>query len=145
MLEQSSTSASNDTPVEAALEAPAGSPGTAANGALRLVRWAIDLLIPFTVFAMRVGAWTLNPLAAPRLATLDWATYITAPNYLRIAPLFTFPIGETPGYMAPVGSSLGLADATPVLTPVYRLLNAIAPHRPTQLLGPLLLVAYLLV
>jgi hypothetical protein len=110
----------------------------------RVLRWGVDLLIPFAVFAVRVGTWTLNPLAAPRLANLDWATYITAPNYLRIAPLFSFPIGETPGYMAPVGSSLGLADATPVLTPVYRLLNAIAPHRPTQLLGPLLLLAYLL-
>ena len=86
--------------------------------------------MPFVVFAVRVGTWTLNPLAAPRMLRYDWVTYISAPNFLRSAPLITFPIGRTPDYMAPVGSSLGLADASPYMMPLYRLLNAFSPRSP---------------
>ena len=68
----------------------------------------------------------LNPFAAPRMLRYDWVTYISAPNFLRSAPLLTFPLGRTPDYMAPVGSSLGLADASPYMLPVYRLLNVIS-------------------
>ena len=74
----------------------------------------------------------------------DWVTYISAPNFLRAAPILTFPIGRTPDYMAPVGSSLGLADASPYMVPVYRLLNFISPDHPTQILGWLVLASYVL-
>lgn len=103
-----------------------------------------SVVVPFTVFATRVGLWTLNPLAAPRMISEDWATYIAAPNFLRTAPLLTFPLGQTPDYIAPVGSSLAMADATPIMMPVYRLLNAAFPDKPTQLLGWLVLAGYVL-
>ncbi len=101
------------------------------------------IAIPFVAFAWRIGLWTLNPLAAPRMAVWDYATYISGPNFLRTAPIFSIPFGSTPDHMAPVGSNLGITDSTPLLTPLYRLLNAIEPDRPTQLIGPILLVAYI--
>ena len=126
---------------------PTGIPSES-GGRVRGRRWiifaGIDLLVPFAVFAARVGTWTLNPFAAPRMLRYDWVTYISAPNFLRSAPLLTFPLGRTPDYMAPVGSSLGLADASPFMLPLYRLLNVISPDHPTQILGLLVLASYVL-
>src|SRR4051794_9143846 len=85
----------------------------------RRVSWAIvDLLVPTFVFLGRVGPWMLNARNAPQMMTNDWVTYIVAPNYLRSAPVLSLPIGRVPDYIAPVGSSLGLSDAVPVLTPI---------------------------
>lgn len=120
------------------------SSSTRTSARRRVLMVVIDLVVPTTVFAMRVGVWTLNPWAAPRMLSFDWVTYITAPNALRTAPIWTFPLGRTPAYIAPVGSSLGLSDASPYMLPVYRLLNAISPDRPTQILGWLLLASYIL-
>ena len=91
--------------------------------------------MPTAIYCWRVGAWTLNPLAAPRMLFSDYVTYVVAPSYLRTAPVLSIPIGRLPGYIAPVGSSLGLSDASPILMPVYRLANAISPERPVQLIG----------
>lgn len=112
------------------------------QGAARLV--VADLVVPFVIFARQIGVWTLTPSAAPEMMRADWTTYILAPNFLRTAPLLTFPIGRVPGYVSPPGISLAMADANPLLTPVYRLANALSPDRPVQLLGWLLLAAYVL-
>ena len=74
----------------------------------------------------------------------DWTTYVVAPNYLRVAPLLTFPLGRVPGYIAPSGTTLAMTDSLPVLTPVYRLLLAIFPNSSIQLVGLILLVAFVL-
>jgi hypothetical protein len=108
-----------------------------------VVRATAVVVAPFLAFWWRVGLWTLNPLAAPRMIVYDYSTYISGPNFLRTAPLFSIPIGSTPDHIAPVGASLGLTDSTPLLTPLYRVLNAISPNRPTQLVGPILLLAYI--
>lgn len=108
-------------------------------------RWhlaAIDVAVPVAVYLVRIGRWPLDLLNAPRLLSLDWTTYIAAPNFLRTAPILTMPIGEIPDYLAPAGASLGLADASPMLMPLYRVLNAIFPDQPTQLLGWILLFSY---
>jgi hypothetical protein len=120
---------------------PAGTPTT------RRAAWAwraVDVAVPAAIACVRIGAWTLDPRAAPRMLSNDYVTYIVAPNYLRSAPVLSIPIGRVPGYLAPVGSSLGLSDASPILTPVYRLANALSPDRPVQLLGWQLVVAYVL-
>ena len=36
--------------------------------------------IPSCVFAWRIGVWALNPLAASRMITGDYATYISSPQ-----------------------------------------------------------------
>ena len=105
---------------------------------------AADLVVPFLIFARQIGVWTLRPTAAAEMMRADWTTYILAPNFLRTAPLLTFPIGRVPAYISPPGISLAMADANPLLTPVYRLANALSPDHPVQLLGWLLLIAYLL-
>jgi hypothetical protein len=84
----------------------------------------------------------LNPLAAPRMLVGDWVTYIVSANYLRSADTLTMPLGRLPGYLAPSGTMLGQTDSVPILTPLYRLANALAPESPVQLLGWMMLVAY---
>ena len=117
----------------------------------RRIGWlTIDALVAGVVFAARVGRWTLNPLNAPRLIVeqdpiVDWATYIVGPNYLRTAPTLSFPLGSVPDHIAPTGTSLAATDSSPLLTPLYRVANAIWPDRPWQLLGWIVLVAYVLV
>lgn len=117
----------------------------------RRIGWlTIDALVAGVVFAARVGRWTLNPLNAPRLIVeqdpiVDWATYIVGPNYLRTAPILSFPLGSVPDHIAPTGTSLAATDSSPLLTPLYRVANAIWPDRPWQLLGWIVLVAYVLV
>ncbi len=111
------------------------------------VRWALlaaDLLVPFAVFARQIGVWTLRPLAATEMMRGDWTTYIAAPNFLRTAPLLTFPLGRVPGYISPPGISLAMADANPLLTPLYRLGNALSPDHPIQFVGWQLLASYVL-
>ena len=73
----------------------------------------------------------------------DWSTYILAPNFLRHAPVLSFPLGSVPHYLSPVGSSLGNSDAAPYLLPVYRALLPVFGARPFQLVGLLLLCGYL--
>ena len=107
-------------------------------------RWLADLGVPLAVFWWQIGVWTLRVHAAPRMMRLDWTTYIIAPNYLRSAPLFTMPLAGIPGYISPPGASLGITDANPLLTPLYRLANALSPDRPVQFVGWQLLAAYVL-
>ena len=111
-------------------------------------RWVLrlaDLVLPVAVFARQIGLWTLDPSAAPRMMLSDWTTYIAAPNFLRGAPVFTFPLGRIPGYVSPPGINLAMADANPLLLPAYRVANALSPGRPVQLVGWQILLAYVVV
>jgi len=103
-----------------------------------------DLAVPFVVFALQIGAWTLDPTTATRLLRGDHATYMIAANYLRTAPLVSWPLGELPGYVAPGGASLGLADAQPWAVLAHRLVNAMYPDSFVQILGWVLLMNYVL-
>jgi hypothetical protein len=85
----------------------------------------------------------LDPTAAPRMMVGgDWTTYLVSPNFLRSADPLTWPIGRIPDYVAPEGTMLGQTDTVPILTPLYRLLIAFSPDSPIQLVGPLILTAY---
>lgn len=117
--------------------------GRTSTAWLGAVARAIPIVtIPSCAFAWRIGVWALNPLAASRMITGDYATYISSPNFLRTAPILTIPLASTPDHMAPTGSSLGLTDSTPILFPAYRVMNTLFPDRPTQLVGPIVLAAY---
>ena len=99
-------------------------------------KWILRLLVPFGLFGGVLDFRVLNPLSAARMmTTIDWTTYIVSPNYLRGGPLLSLPIGQIPKYVAPVGTALAHTDTVPLLTPLYRLLLAIYPDRPIQLLS----------
>jgi hypothetical protein len=106
-------------------------------------KWILRLLVPFGLFGAKLDFGLLNPLSAARMmSTIDWTTYIVSPNYLRSAPLLSLPIGQIPKYVAPVGTALAHTDTVPLITPLYRLLIALYPHRPIQLLGLVLIVGW---
>lgn len=106
----------------------------------RAVYW-LGWLAPVALAGHYVDFRTLDVRRGHDLLMGDWTTYIAAPNFLRGAPIWTFPVGEIPNYLAPIGTSLGQTDSFPVLTPLYRLLLAIFPGDLVQLVGPLLFVA----
>lgn len=119
-------------------------PRTAGWGRVRhlLPRIVLRLGLPVALFGHFYSFLYLNPLNAPRmLVGDDWTTYIVSPNFLRTAPLLSIPIAKVPGYIAPGGTTLARTDSIPALAPVYRLLNAMFPTRPVQLVGLLLLIA----
>jgi hypothetical protein len=108
-------------------------------------RLAGRLGVPLAIFARYYDLAYLNVANAPRmLVGDDWTTYLVSPNYLRSSSVFAFPIGELTHYLSPVGTSLAQTDSLPILTPIYRVLLALLPGRPIQLVGPLILSAILL-
>jgi hypothetical protein len=106
-------------------------------------KWFLRLLVPFGLFGSVLDFRVLNPLSAARMmSSIDWTTYIVSPNYLRSSPLLSMPIGQIPKYVAPIGTALAHTDTVPLLTPIYRLLIAIYPDRPIQLLGLILILGW---
>jgi hypothetical protein len=108
------------------------------------VRWAVRATVAFVIFAAYHGLAYLDIFAAPRFLQGDWTTYVVSSNYLRTSPVLTVPIATVPGYIAPVGTNLGMTDALPVISPLYRVLLEVWPDRPIALVGWEVLVAIVL-
>lgn len=125
--------AAPDTPERPDPAAPEGraTPQATATVAVRWLGW----LLPVALFAWYFEWRLLDIGRVFPLMRGDWSMFIAAPNFVRDGPWFSIPIGEVPGYLAPVGTSLGQTDAMPVLYPVYRALSIVMPHRPFQLIG----------
>ncbi len=128
-------------------------PGDGTSVAHRLRHWwtarhavqlAVRLVVPTLLFGRYHRFTYLNPVKVARLLVGDdWTTYLVSPNFLRGAPLLSLPLAKVPGYLAPAGTSLAKTDSVPALMPLYRLLLAILPGRPVQLVGLMLFVAFL--
>ena len=132
-------------------EAISRSDTQAAVGAFRSQNWrsifrrCVRVVLPTLIFGWYHSFGYLNPLAAPRLMFgSDWTTYVVSPNFLRSSSFFTWPAGEIPNYVAPIGTNLAQTDSFPVLLPLYRVLLAVFPNRPIQIVGLALLVAVIL-
>lgn len=132
-------------------EEPSPTGGEAGIGAGRrrdlraVLQPCLRIVLPTLIFGWYHSFQYLNPLSAPRMMFGDdWTTYIVSPNFLRSSPLFTFPIGEVQHYIAPIGTNLAHTDSFPVLVPFYRLLIAVFPNRPIQLVGLALLLGVVL-
>jgi Family of unknown function (DUF6311) len=110
----------------------------------RITVAALRTVVPVILFGRYQRFAYLVPTASPRmLVGDDWTTYLVSPNYLRGSAFLTWPLARVPGYIAPDGTSLGQTDIVPVLTPLYRALLQVLPGKPVQIVGFLLLFAYL--
>ncbi|MCP3060286.1 DUF6311 domain-containing protein [Myxococcus sp. K38C18041901] len=97
------------------------SPGIAASperALTRLLPWAGALLGVLWFIALG-GARALDPTYLEWLGWGDWAQHVLGWWFFREAP-WGFPLGRTPGYMAPLTTTVGFTDSNPWISLVLK-------------------------
>ncbi|MFY1827774.1 DUF6311 domain-containing protein [Myxococcus fulvus] len=97
------------------------SPGSAARpetALTRLLPWA-GALLGVLWFVALGGARALDPTYLEWLGWGDWAQHVLGWWFFREAP-WGFPLGRTPGYMAPLTTTVGFTDSNPWLSLVFK-------------------------
>ncbi|WNG39422.1 hypothetical protein F0U61_41475 [Archangium violaceum] len=89
-----------------------------------------------------IGPSTIDPTSVSWMMRDDWAPPLFGWLYSRSAP-WGLPLGQAPGYLHPIGTSLAYTDATPWLSTFFKLLS---PWLPTvfQVHGPWLALCFAL-
>ncbi len=89
-----------------------------------------------------VGRSTIDPTSVEWMLSGDWAPPLFGWLYSREAP-WGLPLGQAPGYLYPVGTSLAYTDGTPWLGTFFKVLSPVLP-RAFQVHGLWLALCFLL-
>lgn len=99
-------------------------------------------LIGTLFFIWIAGTRVLDPREIDWLMKGDWAEHYFGWHYFRTEP-WHWPPGTIHGYLAPLGTSVGLTDSIPLVAYPLKLLSAWLPT-PFQFLGPFVLACFAL-
>lgn len=115
--------------------APTSAAGGLPEGALRRHGPALAAALGGVAFlAWHAGVAFLDPTATGWTYHRDWATAQLAWDHYRRAPPLRFPLGLDPDYPWGLGSTIGYADAIPIVAVPLRLLSPLLPAE-IQFLG----------
>ncbi len=121
------------------MSSPLESPSTTAP------RWWVSVLGAVAGLAWGVylaGLAPFDPTSVTWMLRDDWAPPLFGWLYSRGGP-WSFPLGEAPGYLHPVGTSLAFTDGTPWVGTFFKLLSPLLPDV-FQVHGPWLALCFAL-
>lgn len=100
-------------------------------------------LLGALAFVVLFGLYPLRPTAIAWLMHADPATHYLGWAFYRNGPWSAWLLGDVPGYLHPLGTSVALTDSIPLLAVPLRAAQALLP-RPFQYFGLWLLVCFVL-